>query len=688
MYIMFKSAWEILMPNTKHELQKKDIEELLNKLPGMLYRCKYDSDWTMEFVSDGCLSLIGYEKIDVLYNKNVTYASLMHNDDRDRVYEIVTKALENKEAFNCEYRIFTKNSEMKWVWEQGLGIHNDNGELENIEGFITDISAQKLQSDKLEKELRKKDKEILINLSLLNEYKRAVDESAIVTKTNKSGIITYVNDEFCRISGFSKEEVLGRSHNIVRDPTNPKELFEDLWSTILDKRVWKGVIRNRTKSNKTYYVKSIIVPILDYEGEIKEFMAIRHDVTDLILQEKKIKFQTTDHLTQLPNRQKLLEDLEEKRELKLAIINIEKFKEINEYYGFDVGDRLLVELSTMILKLLASYQTRLYKLPGDEFAILADNVIDKEGFRKLIKHILRSIINNEFEIESYKFTIRVFSGASLQKNYFINAEMATNHAKQTNEEFLYFDENLDIKEDLVNNVNWTHKLKEALDDDRLVVFAQPIVNNKSSDIKKYECLVRMIDTDGTIISPAQFLTIAKKARLYPALTMVVIQKAIEHFKDKDAQFSINLTLEDILNTEVINFLTKKINQYDGLGHRLIIEIVEDEGIENYNEVSNFIENMKFLGCKIAIDDFGTGYSNFDYLMRLNVDFIKIDGSIIKNINHDKNAKVVTELIVSFAQRLNIETIGEYVYSEEILDIVKKMGIDYSQGFYLGKPEQI
>ena len=670
------------------KLKKEDIEELLNKLPGMLYRCLYDDDWTMEFVSDGCLSLIGYEKKDVLYNKTIAYASLMHPDDTDRVYDIVTKALDKRNPFSCEYKINTKSGELKWVWEQGVGIYDKNGVLVNIEGFITDITQQKMQNNELQKELAKKDKELLINLSLLNEYKRAVDESAIVTKTNKKGIITYVNDEFCRISGFSREEVLGHSHNIVRDPNNPKSLFENLWNTILDKRVWKGVIRNRSKSHKIYYVKTIIVPILNYDGEIKEFMAIRHDVTDLILQEKKIKFQTTDHLTQLPNRQKLLEDLEEDKELKLAIINIEKFKEINEYYGFETGDRLLVELSTMLSKLLSSYQTRLYKLPGDEFAILVDDTIKKEAFRKLVKSILKSIKSFEYEIGEHSFNIRVVSGASLQKNYFINAEMATNHAKAINEEFLFFDENLDIKEQLVNNVNWTNKLKDALETDRLVVFAQPIVSNKSSNIQKYECLVRMIDTDGSVISPAQFLTIAKKSRLYPELTKTVIEKAVEYFKDKDAHFSINFTLEDILNQEVVNLLKKKINQYDGLGHRLIIEIVEDEGIENYNEVSSFIENMKFLGCKIAIDDFGTGYSNFDYLMRLNVDFIKIDGSIIKNLNHDKNAKVVTELIVNFAKRLNIETIGEFVYNKETLEIVTNMGIDYSQGFYLGKPEQI
>jgi len=672
----------------KKKLQNDEIEVLLNKLPGMLYRCKYDCDWTMEFISNGCKNLTGYKMEDLLDNKVVTYASLIHKDDVDRTYSEVTKAINELKPFSYEYRITTKEGIEKWVWEQGLAICDKEGNTLNIEGFITDITSQKLQRDKLEEDISKKDKEILINLALLNEYKRAVDESAIVTKTNKDGIITYVNDEFCRISGYSREEVLGGSHNIVRHPQNPNTLFENLWRTILDKKVWKGVIKNRSKTNKTYYVKSIIVPILDYRGEIKEFMAIRHDVTDLILQEKKIKFQTTDHMTQLPNRQKLMEDLIEDTNLKLAIINIEKFKEINEYYGFDTGDRLLVELSTILSKHLSGNEVTLYKLPGDEFAMLVNENIEKEEFKKLILSTLEMIKTFNFEIEGNCFTVRAVCGASMQKNYFINAEMAINHAKLSDVELIFFDDNLDIKDQLVNNIKWTNKIKQAINDDRIVVFAQPIVCNKTQNIQKFECLIRMIDTDGSVISPAQFLNTAKRSRLYPSLTKIVITKAIEYFKDKDEHFSINFTLEDILNQEIVDFLISQINKYDGLGHRMVIEIVEDEGIENFEEVSNFIENMKFLGCTFAIDDFGTGYSNFDYLMRLNVDFIKIDGSIIKNIDHDKNAKVVTELIVDFAQRLNIETIAEFVYKEEVLEIVKTMGVDYSQGFHLGKPEQI
>jgi PAS domain S-box-containing protein/diguanylate cyclase (GGDEF)-like protein len=671
-----------------NDLRNVKVEDLISKLPGMLYRCKFDTDWTMEFITDGCKVLTGYLEDELIDNKLASYASIIHKDDIDWIFKVSSNAIKEKRTFNFEYRILTKDNQIKWVWEQGIAVYGTAGEVLCIEGFITDITNHKKDNDKLKEELNKKDKELLINHALLEEYKKAVDESAIVTKTDINGMITYVNKEFCRISGYSKEEVIGKSHNIVRHPQNPKALFENLWKDISEKKIWKGILKNRSKSHKTYYVQTVIFPILSYDGNIQEYIAIRHDVTDLILQEKKIKFQTTDAMTKLPNRQKLMEDLEEQNDLKLAILNIEKFREINEYYGFDIGDRLLVELSSTFTTYLKNYKAKLYKLPGDEFAILVDHETCKDDFKNMISSLLNMVKNMDFEIEKFKFSIRLISGVSMQKNYFINAEMATNHAKVTNKNLVFFEDNLNIKDQLIDNIKWTTKIKKAIEEDRIVVFAQPIVSNTTQNINKYECLVRMIDNDGTIISPFQFLNIAKRSRLYTSITKIVVEKSIEYFKDTDICFSINLTLDDILNANVIDFLIEKINNNPGIGKRLILEIVEDEGIENYSEVSSFIEVMKSFGCKIAIDDFGTGYSNFDYLMRLKVDFIKIDGSIIKNIDHDKNAKIVTELIVDFAKRLNIETIGEYVYKEEILEILKDMGVDYSQGFHLGKPEQL
>lgn len=672
----------------KEMMKKNEIIKLINKLPSMLYRCRSDDNWSLDFISDGCEELIGYTNEEMLSNSKVKFTNMIHPDDKDWTYEILSDALEKKRHFNFEYRIIVKDGTIKWVWEQGVGVYDSKGKIKYLEGYITDITKQKMQDINFEKELHQKDKELLMKHSLVNEYKKAVDESAIVSKTNSKGIITFVNDAFCKNSGYTKEELLGKSHNILRHSENPNSFFREMWETILNKKIWKGILKNKTKYNKTYYVQMTIVPILEIDGKIKEFIAIRHNVTDLILQEKKIKSQGIEPLTKLPNRQKIMEDLKQSDTLKLLIINIEKFKEINEYYGFDIGDRLLVELSVLLSKKLNSPKVKLYKLPANEFAILTNDLIEKNYFIQLVSELIETVQSHTFEISEHKINIQITAGAAMQKNYFIHAEMAKNHAKATNTKFVLYDDNLYIKEKIMHNIKWTNKIKKAIQEDKVIVFAQPIICNKTNTINKYECLVRMIDDDDSIISPIHFLDIAKHAKLYTTLTQIVITKAIEYFKDKTEYFSINLTLDDILNTKITNFLKNKLHEHKGLSQRLILEIVEDEGIENFEEVSAFIEMMKNLGCKIAIDDFGTGYSNFAYLMRLNVDFIKIDGSIIKNIDTDKNAKIVTELIVSFAQRQNIETIAEFVHKKEIFNILIDMGIDYSQGYYLGKPEKL
>jgi PAS domain S-box-containing protein/diguanylate cyclase (GGDEF)-like protein len=666
-------------------MSANDATELLNHLPALVYKCRNDEQWTMLYLSSNCVALTGYTKQELLGKNGLHFNQIIHVDDFPSLTKAVADALANNLPFNQEYRIRTKSGEIKWVWEQGAGIRDENNNITYIQGFITEVTPQKWELKKLEQHLKLKDRELLINHSLLNEYKKAADVSSIVSKTDDKGRITYVNELFCEVSGYSKEELVGQSHNIIRHPDTPKSVFIDIWRTILDKRVWKGVIKNQTKNKKTYYVQSFIVPIIDHEGNIREFMAIRNDVTDLILQEQRIRIQVTDHMTQLPNRQKLLEDFKSVQQCKFAVVNICRFKEINEYYGFDVGDRLLVELANVISAFLHTKSIKLYKLTGDEFGLLADMAIAKELFKNIVTELLHHVHQHTFAINQHSLSLNLLCGIAMQKNFLINAEIALNHAKIYKKDLIVFDDNLQIKDHLKRNIHWTNKLNEAVQEDRIDIYLQPIFDNNTRLLNKYECLMRFIDTDGTVVSPYAFLDIAKKTRLYPTLTRIVIKKAFNFFHQRTESFSINLSLEDILEEDTVNFIIAQINEKPSIAHRLVFEIVEDEGIENYDEVSAFIEKMKSFGCAIAIDDFGTGYSNFDYLIRLNADYIKIDGSIIKNINHDVNSKIVTELIVSFAKRLKLKTIAEYVHSQDVEDTVRKLGISYSQGFHLGKP---
>lgn len=188
------------------------------------------------------------------------------------------------------------------------------------------------------------------------------------------------------------------------------------------------------------------------------------------------------------------------------------------------------------------------------------------------------------------------------------------------------------------------------------------------------------------MSPFFFLEVSKKAKLYQSITKTVIAKSFKKFENSKHAVSINITTEDILSLGVRDFIIQKLSESAGKV-KVIFEIVESDGIENYEEVSKFIADAKKYGAEIAIDDFGTGYSNFEHILRLKVDYIKIDGSLIKNLHIDKHSAVIVETIVSFAKKLGIKTVAEFVHSKDVIDKVASMGIDYSQGFYLSEPKE-
>lgn len=534
----------------------------------------------------------------------------------------------------------------------------------------------------LEKELRKQTHQAVVSKSLLNEYKKAVDESAIVSKTDPRGRITYVNDAFCEISGYSAQELLSSSHSIIRHPETPPSLFKDLWKTIHSKKTWKGIIQNRAKNGDDYYVSSTIVPILDIDDNIQEFMAIRTDITEIFRQQQIILNHTTDNLTGLPNRQKLLDDLTEMDKPILALINIDRFSEANNFYGNDIGDLLLIKFSERLKESFSDILV--YRLTGDEFAILTSTLSENE-LETLCADYISSLENNVFHINEYEINVSATVGlASMIGNVYVNAGMALRVAKESRQALLFYTSKFDLQKRSKENMEWTKKIKRAIEDDRIVVFIQPIIDRRTGQINKYECLMRLIDVDGKEISPFFFLEIAKYARLYPQLTEIMINKSFSYFSDRTESFSINLTIEDILNPKTRSILTHKL-QTSSIAHRLVLEIVESEGIENYNDVFEFIEEMKEFGCRIAIDDFGTGYSNFEYLMKLAPDFVKIDGSIIKNIAHDESAQKVVSLITEFSKNIGAQTIAEFVCDQSVYEQVDAIGVDYFQGYYLGKP---
>jgi len=394
----------------------------------------------------------------------------------------------------------------------------------------------------------------------------------------------------------------------------------------------------------------------------------------------------TNTLTGLPNRRSLLHDINHYEEGALLIINIDDFKEINDFFGHAVGDSILISFSQNLANMITREDNAtLIHLSGDEFALLFVQKPTKNEFIEFANTLLKSIEKMIFNHENNVLTLRVTMGGAYQiKEALEKADIALKSAKKQAKDFLLYDETLNVEQQYKNNMEWTKKLNWAIENDRITPFFQPIYDNKTKQIVSAECLIRLVDDNKKIISPFFFLTIAKKSKLYSKLTKIMIQKSCQYFEHLDCDFSINLSVEDVLDENIVSYISQSIKKYN-VSHKIILELLETEEIENYEEVSSFISEMKSLGCRIAIDDFGSGYSNFEYLLKLNVDYIKIDGSLIKNIDTDANAQIVVETIVNFAKKLNILIIAEYVHNEGVYKRVQELDIERSQGFHLAEP---
>jgi PAS domain S-box-containing protein len=536
--------------------------------------------------------------------------------------------------------------------------------------------------------------ELTKNISFLDGYKTAIDNSSIVSKTDLKGIITYANQMFCDISGYTQEELIGSPHNIIRHPDVPKEAFRDMWNTIRSKKVWKGVVKNRKKDGGYYIVNATVLPILDNRGEIREFVAVRHDITELEDNKEEIKKQRIDLLTGLPNRNQLLEDLKTAIKPIICYLNIDDFSGFNDFYGKTISDNTLIRLANILSNIDEKNRYRLYKLEADQFILLfEEGYLSRDNlqyfFEEFILDIEKRISNPELENQN-RISISLTGGAA---TYYVNEDyqklilysnIARKKAQQEHKKFLLFHHNMRKSEDYAHNIEWIKRIKEAISDDRIVCYYQPIFDNKTDKLKKYESLVRLIDKDGQAISPFFFLEIAKRAKLYEQITKIVIDKTFDTFRDLSSEFSINLTIDDILSEKTTNYIYQKLEGYPNTS-RVIFEITESQEVADYKLINKFIKYVKQYSVKIAIDDFGSGYANFEHILNIDADFIKIDGSLIKNIHTDENSYIITEAIINFSKKLGRETIAEFIHNEKVQKIVKKLGADYSQGFYLGVP---
>lgn len=393
-----------------------------------------------------------------------------------------------------------------------------------------------------------------------------------------------------------------------------------------------------------------------------------------------------DNLTRLGNRQALERDIASMKEPKLIVLDIDSFKDINEFFGAGIGDFVLRETAQLLTRFGEEENLVIYRIGADEFALLEDASLDVERYEALASSLVEEFKGKVLEIpfSKHHVELNVAIGFSLEsEDVFEKAFMALEEAKKREIDYLCYFRKIERTTQYAEQIKWSHFIKESIENDMVVPYYQPIFD-KQNHIVKYECLARILNEKEEAIPPGLFLSISKKVKKYAALEKILIDKSFKEIAKTDKLISVNLLARDMSDSNVSNFVVQKLKEYN-IAKQVVFEILEDESIESLDRVAVFIDRVKRMGCQIAIDDFGTGYSNFSYLLKLKPDYIKIDGSLIKNLDKDANSVAIVSAIITFASKLGIKTIAEYVHSQSVYDICMALGVDEFQGFYLAEP---
>ena len=440
-------------------------------------------------------------------------------------------------------------------------------------------------------------------------------------------------------------------------------------------------------SNKEYLLEAIDIGIDKYVLKPIDISKLLQVMSQSLLYHE-LKDLYIDKLTNLPNRNRLRKDLENNNIELMALLDIDEFSTINDLFGEKNGDVILYELSNILKAFFKSSDFSIYRMDADKFAIVSLNKdLDTNSFYNLCTAFADKIEKDSLYINDDEIDINITIGiakgdGAIAYKY---SQRVINYARAKLQRIMVYNESFNIQQSFEENIKWVKQVKIGFRDNLFKAYFQSIVDANTKEVYKYEALIRYITKEGEEIAPVNFLDVAKRTKLYPNIIKIIINDSFELIKNKNKRVSVNISFDDIANDETTAFIYQILEQNKEYTSLLEFEILESEEISDFNQVTKFISNVRKFNCSVGVDDFGAGYSNFNLLTLLDIDFVKIDGSLIENITTSKDLEIIVSTIANFSKEFGVKTVAEYVSSEEIYEKIKELGIDYCQGYYFDKP---
>lgn len=539
---------------------------------------------------------------------------------------------------------------------------------------------------------------------------RAVESSPNpILITDASGRIEYANKKSEQVSGFALEELIGHKLENYKSERMTSEVFDEIWSVAAKQGEWIGEIENRRKDGSDHWIKAYLAAVYDDDNVITHYVVIYEDITHSRKLAQKLSYQAThDDLTGLINRvefeNRLASQVEDARlnqhEHALCFLDLDQFKVINDTCGHIAGDELLRQLGKLLNGVTRKSDT-LARLGGDEFAILITDC--KQQQAEVIANEVRELVEQfQFIWDSQVFTIGVSIGLTTINSQTMNrtealkqSDSACYAAKNSgrNRVYIYQDQDTNLVQQ-EGEFKWVNEIKEALIDNRLVLYVQPIVTTNNDQLHSYEVLVRLRGKNGMLSPPGAFLPSAERYNLSEKIDKWVIDNVFAWIEKHQSarpflkQFAINLSGASLGHTDMLAYISSKLVKASFNPAMIKFEITETAAIGNLRNANSFIKALSEIGCQFSLDDFGSGLSSFGYLKNLPVQSIKIDGMFVKDMNTDPLDFEMVKSINDIGHVMGLETIAEFVEDEAIWQKLKSIGVDYGQGYYLGRPEPI
>ncbi|MDM5247459.1 MULTISPECIES: GGDEF domain-containing phosphodiesterase [unclassified Lysinibacillus] len=540
-------------------------------------------------------------------------------------------------------------------------------------------------------------------IALMTKIFENVSEGIMITDKNKK--IEMVNPAFEFVTGFKRDEVMGKSPAVLQSGVHELQFYLDMWQKIRQEGIWQGEIWNRRKTGDVYPEWLTIVGVANDEGEITNYCGIFTDLSERKIVENELeKSLLTDSLTDVSNRFAYIERMDNLLESTSTIshsvqhavyfLDLDRFKQINDTLGHTIGDTILVEVAKR-LKALLKNKDIIARIGGDEFIITLTNVKSAKEAANFAEQIIGTI-EQPMDINGQDIFISTSVGVSMYpadgestEQLIHSADKAMTYSKKNdlNGYAFYFDE---LKTDSQRVLLLDTELRRAIENREFELHFQPKISVENEEIQGVEALVRWNSESLGFVSPAEFIPYAEETGLIIPLSEVILEKACEAVIEMRqcgymTPVAINISSIHFKQQNFLSTVQAILESYNTPANNFEIEVTERTVMNSANETVSKLMQLKKMGFKISIDDFGTGYSSLSYLVRFPLDYLKIDRSFIQHIGSLDEKQAVVDAIIQMSHRLKMKVVAEGVEQAQQVDILRKMNCDIIQGYYYSKP---